>query len=198
MLYLFTIGSISRFINCALLAGRSAEHVGQAIVNDWVRTIGKPRRIIADAGGPILTGNVWRELSHVYCRQMIQSPQSTPQRIGLAERAVRSFRLAVGNIYASAAKARPCQEIPTRSVIAENHAPRTTTGFPLALAMAGRCDILAGYSRAAFSHNPEIADSATKVNNIMRNITNARNAIIFLTQTARRDQCCREKPSVRF
>ena len=51
---LFAIDSLSRFINCSLLIGRSAEHVGQNFVNDWVRTIGKSRRLIDDAGGPSL------------------------------------------------------------------------------------------------------------------------------------------------
>lgn len=39
---LFTIGSLSRFINCSLLIPRPADHVGQTFANDWVRTIGYP------------------------------------------------------------------------------------------------------------------------------------------------------------
>ena len=83
-----------------------------------------------------------------------------------------------GNIFPATKNARPCQEILTRSAIAENHAPHTTTGLPPALAMTGRCDILAGYSHTAFNHDPEIADPVMKVINITRNITHARNAII--------------------
>ena len=44
--------------------------------------------------------------------------------------------------------------------------------------MTGRCDISDGYFHAAFNHDPEIADSVMKINNNMRNITNARNAVI--------------------
>ena len=176
---LFMIDSLSRFINCSMLIGRTAEHVGSVFVNDWVRTIGKPRRIITDAGGPSLTGNFWRELSHVYGWQMIQAPQFTPQQNGLAERAVRSFKIAVKNIFAATKDACPCQEILTQAVIAKNHVPHTTTGLPPALAMTGRCDILAGFSHTAFNHDPEIADSVMKANNGMRTIMNARNAIIF-------------------
>ena len=176
---LFAIDSLSRFVNCSLLVGRAAEHVGQTFANDWVRTIGKPRRIITDSGGPSLAGNFWRELGHLYGWQMIQAPQFTPHQNGLADRAVRSFKIAVKNIFSAAENACPCQEILTQAVIAKNHVPHTTTGMPPALAMTGRCDILEGYSHTAFSHDPEIADSVMKVNNIIRNIMNARNAIIF-------------------
>ena len=175
---LFTIDSLSRFINCSLLISRTAEHCGQTFLNDCVRTIGKPRRIITDAGGPTLTGAFWRELSDTYGRQMIQGPKFTPQQNGLAERAVRSFKIAVRNIYYSMENPCPCQEILTQAVIAKNHVPRTATGIPPALAMTGRCDILAGYSHTAFNRDPEVADSVMKVNNNMRNIMNARNAII--------------------
>ena len=89
------INCTSRFINCTLLIALDAEHVGQTFLIDWVRTIGKPRRIITDAGGPNLTGDFRMELSHMYGWQMIQAPQFTPQQNGLAERAVRSFKIAV-------------------------------------------------------------------------------------------------------
>ena len=45
--------------------------------------------------------------------------------------------------------------------------------------MAGRCDILSGYAHAACNHDPENDDSMLRVNNTIRDITNARNAIIF-------------------
>ena len=85
------IASLSRFINCSLLTARTAGHVGQTFVNDWARAIGKPRRIIKDASGTSLTGEFWRELSHVYGWEMIQAPLFTPQQNGLAERDVRPF-----------------------------------------------------------------------------------------------------------
>ena len=53
---LFAIGGLSRFINCTLLINRASIRAGQAFLNDWVRTVGKPRRIITDKGCPTLSG----------------------------------------------------------------------------------------------------------------------------------------------
>ena len=69
---LFAIDSLSRFINRSLLIARTSDHVGQTFANDWVRAIGKPRRLIADAGGLSMAGNLWLELRHIYGRGMIQ------------------------------------------------------------------------------------------------------------------------------
>ena len=43
--------------------------------------------------------------------------------------------------------------------------------------MAGRCDILAGYGRAAFTREPAQSDPLWRVANNLHNILNARNAI---------------------
>ena len=144
-----------------------------------------------------MTGNFRRELSHVYGRQMIQAPQFTPQQNGLAERAVRSFEIAVWDIFFATENACPCQEISTEAVIAKNQVPHATTGLPPALAMAGRCDILAGHSHTAFNRDPEIADSVIRINN-MNNIANARNAIIFRKPINQREQRCPGGPLVDF
>ena len=53
---LFTIGSLSRFINCSLLIARASARAGQLFLEEWVRNLGKPRRIIADKGGTALSG----------------------------------------------------------------------------------------------------------------------------------------------
>ena len=66
-----------------------------------------------------------------------------------------------------------------QSAIAKNHAPHATTGLPPELAMAGRCDVLAGHSHTAFNRDPEIADSIMEIDVNMRNFANARNAIIY-------------------
>ena len=73
----------------------------------------------------------------------------------------------------------PRREISTQKVTAKNNAPHTTTGLPHDSAMAGRCDILGGYSHTAFNHDPESADSVMRANNGLRNITNAREAIVL-------------------
>ena len=126
---------------------------------------------------------------------MNQAPQFTPQQNGLADRAIRSFKISLRNIFAATENARLCQGIPTQSVIAKNHGPGDTTGFPPALDMAGRCDVLAGYSHTAFNRDDEIDDSVTKVNSNMRNIMNARSAAISPEEKrARRAQCFQERP----
>ena len=77
----------------------------------------------------------------------------------------------------------PCRGISTLEVIAKNRAPHSTTGIPPALAMAGRCGILPGYSHIASDRDAEIADSAMRVQNNMRSIKNARNLAIRAEST---------------
>ena len=50
---------------------------------------------------------------------------------------------------------RPSQKVLTQSVMARNHVPRTVAGIPFALAMTGRCDILAGHAAAAWTRKPD-------------------------------------------
>ena len=95
---LFTIGSLSRFINCSWPVARSAVHVGQTFLSDRARTVGNLMGLIADDGGPSSTGG-GPELSHLYGWQMIQAPQFTAQQNGLAGRAVISFAIDVKNIF---------------------------------------------------------------------------------------------------
>ena len=176
---LFMIDSLSRFINCALLINRASIHAGQVFMNDWVRTIGKPMGIITDRGGPTLSGAAWADLSHTFGWQMIHAPQNAPHQNGLAERSTRSLEIAVKHIISATNAKAPCQEILTQAVIAKNHVPHAVTGVPPALAMTGRCDILPGYSQTAFAHDPDQADSLTRVGNSLSTILNARNAIII-------------------
>ena len=55
---LFMIDSLSRFVNCSWLINRASIHDGQLFMNDGVRTIGKPRRVITVRGGPTLPGQL--------------------------------------------------------------------------------------------------------------------------------------------
>ena len=176
---LFTIDSLSMFINFFLFVARSADRAGGTFVNDWARTIGKPRRIIADSVGPSLTWDFRRELSRAYGRQMIHAPQFTHQQNGLAERVVRPFSNSTRNIFGAVENPRPCRGIPTQSVVAKNHVPHSTTEMPTALETTGRFAILSGYSADAFNRDPEIADSVIEIQNYIRGITNARYAAIY-------------------
>ena len=73
----------------------------------------------------------------------------------------------------------PGRKVLTLDTIARNHAPRSTTGIPPALVMAGRADLLAGCAAAVWNHDPAGAESlVVKHQNAIRNILNARNAAI--------------------
>ena len=111
---------------------------------------------------------------------------------------MRSFKIDVKNIFFDTESACPRQEILTRAAIAKNQGPRATTGFPPALAMAGRCGVLAGNSQTAFNHDPEIDDSIMEINNNMRNIANERNAIISPKQITPFAPCYPDRHLVYF
>ena len=74
---------------------------GQVFVNDWVRTIGKPCRVITDKGAPTLSGAAWADLSHAFGWQMIHAPQFAPQQNGMAERSTRSLKIAAKHIISA-------------------------------------------------------------------------------------------------
>ena len=175
---LFMIDSLSRFVNCTLLVNRASGYAAQVFINDWVRTLGKPRRIITDRGGPTLQGDAWAELSDIYGWEMIHAPRFAPHQNGIAERSTRSLKIAVGNLTTATNTTDPAQDISTQSAIAKNHVPHSVTGIPPAMAMTGRCDILAGHGYTALTHDPNAFDSLIRVTNNMNNILNARNAII--------------------
>lgn len=117
-------------------------------------------------------------MSHTFGWQMIHAPQFPPNQNGLADRSTRSLKIAAGNIISGTRAMCPSQEIPTQSVIAENHAPHAVTGIPPAMVMTGRCVILAGHGRAAFTHDPDQSDSLLRVTSNLSNILNARNSIV--------------------
>ena len=77
---LFMIDSLPRSINCSMLIARASIRAGQVFMGDWVRAIGKPRRIITDRGGPTLPGEAWAYLSRKFGWQMIHAPQFSPHQ----------------------------------------------------------------------------------------------------------------------
>ena len=73
---------------------------------------------------------------------------------------------------------RPPHALLTRVDMARNHVPHTATGIPPPLSTAGRYDLLGGHADAAWNHDPGPLGPAVRQANSMRNILNARNAII--------------------
>ena len=192
------IDSLSRFANCTLLINKASGHAAQIFLDDWVRTLGKPRRIITDRGGPTLQGEAWANLSHIFGWQMIRAPKFHPNQNGMAERSTRSLKIAVKNLIAATQALAPTQEILTQAVIAKNHVPHAVTGVPPAMAMTGRCDILAGHGMAAFTHDPNASDSLGRSTNNLSNILNARNAIIMADASYAIKTMLSRKPPGRF
>ena len=174
---LLVIDCLSRFAICTLLPNVKAGTLTGVLLNDWIRPIGKPRRIICDNGPPGMTGAEWGDLSHIYCIQIAHAPKTAPQQNGLAERAVRSIKTATRQLMSGPNMA-PSQTILTQVTMARNHVPHTVTGIPPALAMTGRADLLAGHASTAWNHDPQSIDPAVRQTNAMRNIPNARSALI--------------------
>ena len=150
---MFTIDSLTRFVNCSLLIARASIRGDQVFMGDWVRTIGKPRRIIADRGRPTLSGATWADLSRTFGWKTIRAPQFAPHQNGLTDRLTRSLKTAAKHIISATGATCPSQEISHQSVIAKNRAPHAATGISPALAMAGRRDIPAGHGHTAFTHD---------------------------------------------
>ena len=123
--------------------------------------MGKPRRITMDAGPPGMYGAEWDQFSHAYSVQLVNAPPYALYQNGLLERAVRSLKAGIRAVLTEEG-AIPPHRILSQVVIARNHVPRTFTGIPPALAMTGRCDILAGHASAAWTHNPDTAGPAVQ------------------------------------
>ena len=91
----------------------------ETFINDWVRTLGKPRRILLDNGGPGFKNQARNDASYVFGWQLAQEPPNTQSQNGLDERAVRSLKVAVGNILSTESRPRIDQRILTMAVIAK-------------------------------------------------------------------------------
>ena len=53
---LVMVCALARFTVCSLLPNLTGDCVAVTFMNDWVRFLGKPRRLISDSGGPGFTG----------------------------------------------------------------------------------------------------------------------------------------------
>ena len=98
-------------------------------------------------------------------------------RNGLYERVGRSLKAALRAIL-SDDRAQPPQRILTQSATARNHVPQTAAGRPPAMEMAGSCDLAAGDAATAWTHDPASSGPAAAQGGEMRNILNARAAVL--------------------
>ena len=131
----------------------NADEVSACFANDWVRTIGKQRRAIMDRGPPGMFDEPLCKLPHVFAWKMIHSPSRTTNQNGFLERSVRSFKVAAKAIMTDGHMIAG-QYVLTLASIARNHAHRSITGAPPAVAMAGRSDVLAGGAAAIWNSDP--------------------------------------------
>ena len=86
------VGCATRPVAHSLIVDCKAVTRITILINDWARTLGKPRRIIMDNGSPGMFGTEWGEISHTYATQLVHAPKSASYQNGLSERVVRSHR----------------------------------------------------------------------------------------------------------
>ena len=168
---------LSRFAICSSIRDLREATLTSTLVSDWIRPLGKPRRIISDNGPPGMTGIEWGEFPHAFCIQLVRAPKETPQQNGLAERVVRSLKIALKQLLLDRS-VMPSQSLVSHVTMARNHFPHTVTGIPPALAMTGRSDLLDGRASTAWNHDPHSVDPAVRQLNSTWHILNARNDII--------------------
>ena len=131
-----------------------------------------------------MIGAEWGEFPNNYCIQLARAPKETPQQNGLAERLVRSLKIAMGKLLLDMSL-RPTHALLTLVTMTRNHVPRTVTGIPPAMATTGRIDLLSLRAAAAWNRDPQSSDPVARQMNSMRNILKPRNAIV--TAGARRE-----------
>ena len=81
---LIMVDSLSRYVNCSLIGKLTGENVLQTFLNDWVRPLGKPRRILMDNGGPGFKNKAWTDASGIFGWQIVMAPPQTQSQNGLA------------------------------------------------------------------------------------------------------------------
>ena len=176
-LALLIVDCMTRFAICTLISDIKALTLVNVILNDWIRPLGKPRRIVMDAGSPGMYGTEWDQFSHAYAIQLVRAPPFAPYQNGLLERVARAMKAGLRAVFTED-NVTPSQRILTQVIIARSHVPHTVTGIPPALAMTGRCDILAGHAATSWTHNPDTVDPAVRQANALGTILTARAAIM--------------------
>ena len=121
--------------------------------------------------------------------QLAMAPPITQSKNGLEERGARPTTVAGRSISPSQPRPVVNQSVLTLEVMAGNQPPHTTTGAPPALAMIGRRDVISGYARTASNYASDSENPIAKQMNAVRNIMNARNAIIYTDANRAIDTC---------
>ena len=85
-LSLLMVDCVTRFAICSLVVDTKAATLISILLNDWIRPLGNPWRIITDAWPTGMIGTDWGEFSHAYVIQLILAPRSAACQNGLAER----------------------------------------------------------------------------------------------------------------
>ena len=170
------VDCLSRFSVCSLLPNTSALATNGALLGDWIRFLDRPRGIIADNGPPVTAGVEWGELSQNYCINLVRAPMGKPPQADISGRVIRPIIAA--QTTSLGPDSRPSKTVLTQVTMARNRAPHTVARIPPALAMAGRSYIRAWRAETEWSHDPLSSDPSARQANAVRNILNARNAII--------------------
>lgn len=188
---LIMVFALTRFAGFSLLPNLTGDCAAVTFLNDWVRYMGKPGRLISDIGCPGFTGAAWASLGNIFGLQDVRAHAGTAYQNGLCERAVRQVKIASRAIMVEEGRSQPDQLILTWETIAKNHAPHATTGIPPAYGMAGRCDILSCYSATAWQPDPSSDSLMLDQTSPMVKITQARNATMAADASNRIGRCIR-------
>ena len=82
---LIMVCALTRFTVFPLLRNLTGGCAAVAFMNDWVRVLGKPRRLISDSGGPGFTGAAWASLGNISGRQDVRAPAGAAYQNGMCE-----------------------------------------------------------------------------------------------------------------
>ena len=112
-------GALSRFSNYPLLPEIDGRPIAATFPNDWIRAMGKPRRIVLGNGWPGFNGPEWSEISNIPGWQIIQEPLGSSNQNGLRGETERVVKIAAENFATSESMKTPSQLISRQADIAQ-------------------------------------------------------------------------------
>ena len=74
---------LSLYAICSSIKDFWAAALTSTLMNNWIRPLGKHRRIISDNGPPCATGREWEGSPHTFCIHLVHAPKETPQQMVL-------------------------------------------------------------------------------------------------------------------